>query len=808
MARCDNLLCTWWHHNGVINANTSLPVAANEVRMSSHYTVEVRRLGGGSQFRESFVYETVPRNGKGRAFSPWDPPFSNTLSDAEDDGVSDVEMQLGMCMAWSSFLYAADVEVKIRRRSQQAPINPAAIIIRPTSLAYAIEGTSDGGLLIQIPYEPNGRKFSVELNDDLFEYRSLGQTQRQYTSSGTLVGVEPKHSLLIFASPFLEEGHRPRMTTENTQTMSPGPINNGDWGAKPILYFPAGTYWLNQATDGTPDRLGQNRMILNGNTRWVHFEQGAFVKAAIHYKTGAQDFYATGHGVLSGEHYVYMANIDYDYQAIKDDGRSLRMWEHTNISAGQTWHCVGPTLVSPPFNTMDFWGSEDISVMISDYKQVGAFFFQTDGPQMYPHSYVHDVFYHVNDDGLKGYYSHVYVKNATIWKVKNDPVIQLGWGSRAVQNMTVDSLNVIHTRYPIADIYTPTAIVGSSPMYNPTRAPEFCKSIRDFTLAGLVCEGPCPGLFRLTPLVNYENFVVRGAAFPDGLVMGDVKVGESMVWRNNPGGLAVGPVPAWYNTGTGSIGDWAAALNHLGPRITMELDITGWTVRGVPVTMDNFQTGRLGQLDIDVSYWGQWTIRRATVPPAPLPPQTSAPLPSAPVSTRPPPSAPALMPPSQRPSLPPPRAVHPSPPFLLPVAPSPDPLTPSTAGSLALCGQSSQSSGTISTTDVAVTLIAVFMVGFAAGRCGTGLLSLLEPRSSRRRPFAQMMEDRRDARVSTMRCEAAPFPSAAKEVSISAAAAAPKAYHQEKLSDEQGLSSKEEGIPLPPIPASAVLESP
>ena len=629
------------------------------------------------------------------------------------------------------------------------------------------------------------------------------------------------------------------MTAENTQTMSPGPINNGDWGAKPILYFPAGTYWLNQAADGTPDRLGQNRMILNGNTRWVHFEEGAYVKAAIHYKTvrccvsiprplaraaralaallpitlsstggrdprsqGARNFYATGHGVLSGEHYVYMANMDFNYTAIKDDGRSVRMWEHTNISAGQTWHCVGPTLAAPPFNTMDFWGADDISVMISDYKQVGAFFFQTDGPQMYPHSYVHDVFYHVNDDGLKGYYSHVYVKNATIWKVKNDPVIQLGWDSREVHNMTVDTLNVIHTRYPIADIYTPTAIVGSSPMYNPTRAPEFCKSIRDFTLTGLVCEGPCPGLFRITPLVKYENFRVRGAAFPDGLVMGDVNVGKSMVWRNNPGGLAVGPVPAWYNAGSGSIGDWAAAaLNHLGPRITMGLDIKEWTVRGMPVTMDNFQTGHLGELDIDVSYWGQWSI--GSTPPPPPPPHPAHHCANQPYAQcggktgNAPWAGPTCCPDGYF-------CKEDSIYFSLceKVAPGPSP-GPSSTPLPTLCGQSSRTSGVILTADIAVALTAVFLVGFAAGRCGAKpapagrrwrMPSLLKPRNVPRRPFAQMMEDCRDARVSPMPREAAPRASGSKEIAVSAVVRTPRGVASAtRTSSEERRSTRASG---------------
>ena len=50
---------------------------------------------------------------------------------------------------------------------------------------------------------------------------------------------------------------------------------------------------------------------------------------------------------------------------------------------------------------MDMGGSDNPAVIISDYKQVGAWFLQTDGPQMYPGSRVQYVFYHANDDVIK-----------------------------------------------------------------------------------------------------------------------------------------------------------------------------------------------------------------------------------------------------------------------------------------------------------------------------------------------------------------------------------------------------------------------
>ena len=91
----------------------------------------------------------------------------------------------------------------------------------------------------------------------------------------------------------------------------------------------------------------------------IHLASGAYIKDAIE-DTTKREFYATGHGVISGEHYVYQANPTEYYQAKKSDQYSLRMWWHNNLGGGQNWYCW-PTLMSP-LNTMDFHGSGDISV--------------------------------------------------------------------------------------------------------------------------------------------------------------------------------------------------------------------------------------------------------------------------------------------------------------------------------------------------------------------------------------------------------------------------------------------------------------
>jgi hypothetical protein len=565
---CNSQLCTWWHDNGEINTDSM--VQLGNVRQSRKYLVQVS-IAGANDFYDSFAYESIPRNGRGRIYSPWDAPDSNTLGSDVDDGIT-IEPSVGINMAWSQFEYSTGVDVKIRTRDGSSLPGPSGVKIRPTAISYDIRSSDDGGIIIHVPHDPNGRRFSVEFDNDLYTYRSDGSHYVQ--SGGSVVGVEPKNALLIFASPFLPADMVPRIDAPDTKVMTPGPINQGDWGSSGILYFPPGVYWMNSNPQGQAPKIGENHIRLHPNTYWVYLAPGAYVKGAIEYSTKS-NFYATGHGVLSGEHYVYQANPATYYQALKSDATSLRMWGHNSLGGGQTWFCQGPTINAPPFNTMDFHGSSDITTRISDYKQVGAFFFQTDGPQMYPNSQVHDVFYHVNDDAIKTYYSGVTVTRATIWKGHNDPIVQMGWDTRDVSGVTLRDIHVIHTRYIKSETYVPSAIIGASPFYMSGRSVDPSKSI-SMTISGLVCEGLCPALMRITPLQNYRDFRIENVAFPDGLQTNSIGTGRSIVPPSS--GLRFG------------------------------VTISNWTVGGQRVTMSNFQANSLGQLDIDVSYWGQWAI--------------------------------------------------------------------------------------------------------------------------------------------------------------------------------------------------------
>lgn len=566
---CGSDFCTWWHDTAEINTNSA--VKPQNVRQSHQYLVQVA-AAGTNHFFDSFVYETIPRNGNGNIMRPGDTPGSNTFNGT--DGLS-VELESGINMAWSQFEYSKDVDVKISRLDGKGL--DTNVTIRPTAIQYNITHIKNG-IFIRVPFDPNGRRFSVEFANDLFTYRSDGQG---YTTQGegVVVGVEPTNALLIFASPFIPDHLLPPTNRTSTKYMKPGPISVPDIEGASIVYFPPGVYYVDS------DPIGKAHLKLDNTTYWVHLAAGAYVKGAFEYTTAAKDFYATGHGVVSGEIYVYQANVEQKYFNIKDDVTSLRMWWHRNIQAGQAWHCVGPTTNAPPFNSMDLKDGaadrEDISCDISDYKQVGAFFTQTDGPQMYTNGTVQNVFYHVNDDGIKTYHSGITAKNLTIWKVFNDPIIQMGWAERDVHDVTIDTVYVIHTRYQWSSTYVPTAIIGASPNYANIAAVDPFKSI-SMSVSNVIVEGPSPALFRLTPMQNYLNFTVRGVSMPQGLIGDDVYIGDSLI---------------------------AATSDTIYPGsqdLKMELHISDWTVGEQKVTAENIAT--LGQFHINEAYAGQWTI--------------------------------------------------------------------------------------------------------------------------------------------------------------------------------------------------------
>ncbi|OCF39723.1 hypothetical protein I317_06447 [Kwoniella heveanensis CBS 569] len=579
-------LQTWWHDEGEINSDS--PIADGVVRQSHVYTLQISTSNDVSEkYYDSFVYESIPRSGFGKRLSP-----NNDSVGGNVDGVS-IEPVVGIDMAWSQFLYACDAIVKITRADGYPEPDASKVVIRPTTQPYEV--TSDGrSLYIRIPYSERGHKLSVEFQDDLYEYHTGGADGlfvqdsdpsganyvSSYNSSQVVVGIEPKHALLVFASAFPTSDQVPDPSDSATYTVPPGFVSSLESVNQSTVYFGPGVYWFG----------GSNHANLSPSVNWVHLAPGAYVKGAIEYHTKALLVKATGYGVLSGEQYVYQANKADDYSNNKSDATSLRMWSG-GLTQNQTWLCHGPTVNAPPFNTMDF---EDQPVtLVSDYKQVGAWFWQTDGFQVYPNSVHTDIFYHVGDDCIKTYYSHVDIARLIVWKTTNDPIFQMGWAPRNVTNVTATDVSVIHARYPAPNMVVPTALIGASPNYldiSATNNAALNSRITNFYVGNLNCEGLCPSIVRLNLLQNYDNFTIDRVSI------------ESFPPAQTGIGLSI----------ISSFTDADGNPSRLGSQSPSEIGLTikDYYVGGELVSLEknNWQSDRLGGMDIDPTLWGQWTI--------------------------------------------------------------------------------------------------------------------------------------------------------------------------------------------------------
>jgi hypothetical protein len=583
-------LVTWWHSTGEINTET--PVQDGNVRQSHLYSVTVASESS-STYYDSFVYETIPRNGNGQICIPGD--LNSTCTDIYDQIT--IEPIIGVTMAWTQFLYDSDVIVNVSRLNGVA-IADSDIVIRPSNLDYDISYEC-GYALISVPYSSNGVRFSVEFQDDLWTYRttadgsdyvqdidsSAGYYVSEYTDDMPIVGIEPTNALLIFASPFPTSDLIPDDPSD-TYEVPTGRVTGLNTTTSSIVSFGPGVYYC----------TGSDFANLSSSVSWVYFAPGSYVKGAVQYNSDASSLLATGFGVLSGEQYVYQANFEEGFQNVASNAYSLHMWSGYTDAAEMTWTLNGVTMNAPPFNSMDFYGDLDaFTVQASDYKQVGAFFGQTDGMEMYPGSHVHDIFYHSGDDTIKTYYSDVLAERITVWKTLNGPIVQFGWYPRNLTNITVDTVDVIHTRYQDQNSMFPRALVGSAVDYEnetSTSDASIDAFISDYTISNFRAEGVSPALIGVNPLSNIDTFLVENIWIEElapnstlidmssFTVMTDATNGNApiVMGADSPGNI--GLLIRNYTVGTTVI-SWAA---------------------------NNWDSNELGCLDIDGSYANRWTV--------------------------------------------------------------------------------------------------------------------------------------------------------------------------------------------------------
>lgn len=96
-----------------------------------------------------------------------------------------------------------------------------------------------------------------------------------------------------------------------------------------------------------------------------------------------------------------------------------------------------------------FGNEQSFHMSVSSYHQVGSWYWQTDGLEIYSTSTMGNAFFHFSDDVLKIYYSHVRVRNIVVWKNENGSVVQWGWSPRTINNTVVDGVDITHSRFGI-----------------------------------------------------------------------------------------------------------------------------------------------------------------------------------------------------------------------------------------------------------------------------------------------------------------------------------------------------------------------
>ncbi|KAJ4387298.1 hypothetical protein N0V93_007887 [Gnomoniopsis smithogilvyi] len=532
-------LQTWWHDNGEINFDT--PVQEGNVRQSHIYSTWVgSNVASTNQtFYQSFVYETIPRNGQGNILVPGD---LSSLTNASDTVT--IEADIWITMAWTSFLYSTESVVKISRAGNGS--TASNVVIRPSNLKLDVTDDGEGNVYVTVPYRAEGYRFSVEFQDTLYSYRDdCGSTEcdfvqdwhpdgpnyfANFTDANPVMGVEPHDSLLIFASPFPAADFVPEQTANETYVVWPGLVPDLSSINNTVVYFPPGTYWM----------TGTNHLVLPPSVNWVHLDAGAYVKGAIEFTTESATMKATGHGVLSGEQYVYQANTASGYTNNQSNIDGLRMWSGYSCSdIQQTFVLQGVTTNAPPFNTVDFTGDIDsMSVYQRDYKLVGAYFGQTDGTTLYSGSDVADTFYHSGDDTIKTYGSNITVRDVVVWKGKTAPTIQFGWASRNISNITVDGIDIIHMKYN-SNMSHPS-IIGANQIYNipetQTDTADLSSKIRDVYFGNIRAEGISGNLMRIVPLSNFENITVENVSIEQfGPASTGIHQSQLPTWTNVDG---------------------------------------------------------------------------------------------------------------------------------------------------------------------------------------------------------------------------------------------------------------------------------
>ena len=568
-------LKTWWHASAALNAST--PVADNTVRRSTVYDVEIARESSPGALYHSFVYMSVPRSGSGKK------------GYTHEDGAEFAD-EANLTMSWTSFLYGTGTWVHVHVK-EGAPLTSAEdVTIRPTTLAFKKERVNARTIRILVPFSPNGHRFSVEFrNQQLTSYHHPSGRLTTDPSTGRAVHTEPRNAMLIFANPMVKAESVNRLVPDPSRQSiyypPEGEVSNLGEVGQDVIYFRPGVYYM----------PWNHHARIRPEVNWIYLAPGSYVKGAFEFPQGGGQFRVTGFGVLSGEKYVYEPDRANGYkhrdERVADCHAScVKMFEFDAGPVRRQLTLHGITVAEPPYHSFVAYGYEHLFQMdVAQFKQVGGWYWQTDGLELYQDSVMSSSFFHTNDDALKLYANNLVVNDIVVWKSENGPVIQWGWRPRNINNVRVNGVDVIHNRmhWPVHN----SCIVNSARHYltpdsNNLANPDM--RVTNMFLEDIRSEGSNLCAMRLYALSSWENIEIKNLWIEE--------------WNDLDVDTQASRFEALSNTHgvTVNIGDEM--------REGRGLEIENHVIEGERIRKagDNWRSSELGRLNFEPSLWNNW----------------------------------------------------------------------------------------------------------------------------------------------------------------------------------------------------------
>lgn len=576
---------TWHHPNAEANASTA--VASANVRSSMVYRVRVAPVTQPEKAQDSFVYMSIPRNGLGKA------------GYTDKDG-AEFSAQAAMTMSWSSFLHDKDVWVYVELVDGPALTSADEVTIRPTPLTLQKELVNERTVRIRVPRVPEGLRFSVEFDSQqMTSYEGPDGALTTESAGNRAVHTEPRNGLMIFAEPLLTGRDAKRLTPDPRSTSytihypAPGLISNLHEVIDRVIYFRPGTYYM-----------GANyHANLHPNVRWIYLAPGAYVKGAFQFHASPAALPepavlgVTGFGVLSGEQYAYEADRANGYRHRAADtrdchGTCVKLLEFASGPSAERLTIHGITMANAPYHSFVIHGAPTIAAKVSHGKQVGGWYWQTDGFEMYDNSTMSDMFFHLNDDVLKLYGSNTRVNRIVVWKLENGPVIQWGWTPRNIRQVRVNGIDVIHNRMHRDDHNM--CIINSAKHYLDPGSDVLADPqapVSEIRLSNIRSEGMNLCAMRLYALSSWRNIHIEN------------------LWIEKWNGLESARQASRFEALSNGAGFSVSIGNEL--REHSGLSILNYRVAGERITKEagNWRADGPGRLDFDPVLWESWNAQ-------------------------------------------------------------------------------------------------------------------------------------------------------------------------------------------------------